>query len=293
VFAALLTVVLTGLPMPGEAEAQAFTANFERGETLYSRGDYGAAVTLFREADRLKVTPEVAYDLARSFEKLGDLAFTTLYDRLYVARAPDASDAPDISERVNRTLNRAEDEGRSFVEVFSPGATSLTVAGRRFPAPPAALFLPPGEYVIEGAFSGGVKTMKLQVRAGRVSTVWFEPMRPPVRMEEPAPERALHVERPAAPTRGPSGVRVASYVALGLGAAALIGGAVAGGLASADATRSQDLLLTVREATDVAERSNAKATAANVLFVAGGVVAAAGGVLFVVSLPGPGEESKP
>ncbi|MBL8934854.1 MAG: hypothetical protein JNM69_09885 [Archangium sp.] len=291
VFALLASVaVLSALPMPGEAEARRFDEAFERGEALYSKGDYGAAISLFREADRLKVTPEVAFDLARSYEKLGDVAFTTLYDRLYVARAPDATDAQDLSIRVSRTLSNAEEDGKSYVEVFSPGATSLTVAGRHFPAPPAALFLAPGEYLVEGTFrAGAVKTMKLQVRAGRLTSAWFEPLKPPLlKADEPAPPEAVRVEQPVAPATGPSGARIASYVALGVGAAALGAGLVTGALANADAARAADLALTVREARGAAADANGKATIANVLFVAGGLAAVTGGVLFVVSMPEPG-----
>lgn len=281
--------VLSALPMPGEAEAQRFDEAFERGEALYGKGDYGAAISLFREADRLKVTPEVAFDLARSFEKLGDVAFTTLYDRLYVARAPDATDAQDISIRVSRTLSNAEEDGKSYVEVFSPGATSLTVAGRHFPAPPAALFLAPGEYVVEGTFRAGTKTMKLQVRAGRSTSAWFEPVKPPlIKADDQAPPDSVRIDKPVTQPTGPSGARIASYVAMGVGAAALGAGLITGAMANADATRAADVALTVREARGAAADSNGKATIANVLFVAGGVAAVTGGVLFLVSMPEPG-----
>lgn len=286
--------VLSALPMPGEAEAKRFDEAFERGEALYGKGDYGAAISLFREADRLKVTPEVAFDLARSFEKLGDVAFTTLYDRLYVARAPDATDAQDVAIRVSRTLSNAEEDGKSYVEVFSPGATSLTVAGRHFPAPPAALFLAPGEYVVEGTFrNGATKTMKLQVRAGRTTSAWFEPVKPPlIKADEQAPAEAVRVSTPVTPPTGPSGARIASYVAMGVGAAALAAGLVTGALANADAQRAADVALTVREARSAAADSNGKATVANVLFVAGGVSAVTGGVLFLVSMPEPGMKER-
>jgi hypothetical protein len=281
--------VVTALPMPGEAETKRFNDSFERAEALYSKGEYGAAIALFREADRMKVTPEVAFDLARSFEKLGDVEFTALYDRLYLQRAPDASDAREITARLERTLSREEDEGRSLLEVFSPGALSLTIAGHHFPAPPAALFLPPGEYIVEGLFDRSTKRQTVQVKVGQVTTVWFEPMRPPLVVAavgaEPA---AVDVVKPATPVAGPSRTRLASYIAMGLGAAALGTGLVMGALASADASRAADRALTVREAREAAESSNGKATVANVLFIAGGVAAATGGALFVISMPEPG-----
>ncbi|MCU0698653.1 MAG: hypothetical protein MUC96_19300 [Myxococcaceae bacterium] len=287
VFVSLL--VMSAVPMPGEAEARRFSEAFERGEALYSKGDYGAAIALFREADRMKVTPEVAFDLARSFEKLGDVAFTVLYDRLYLSRAPDASDSREVSSRLQRVLARAEDEGVGFLEVFAPGATSLVVNGRAFAEPPAALFLAPGEYVIEGTFRAGPKKQRVNVSLGEVTTVWFEPVRPPLVKADEAPEAAIGVrEGPAAP-RG-NGLRISAWVLLGLGVATLGAGVAMGALASGDASRAADKNLTVREATLAARESNEKATIANVLFGAGGVVAATGATLFVISIPGPSEK---
>ncbi|MDP3233798.1 MAG: hypothetical protein Q8N26_13540 [Myxococcales bacterium] len=281
--------MISALPMPGDAETKRFNDSFERAEALYSRGEYGAAIALFRDADRMKVTPEVAFDLARSFEKLGDVEFATLYDRLYLQRAPDASDAKEIVARVERTLSREEDDGQSLLEVFSPGALSLTIAGRHFPAPPAALFLPPGEYVVEGAFSRGTKRQTVQVKLGEVTTVWFEPVRPPLVAADVSAEPAVvDVVKPVTPVAGPSGTRIAAFIAMGLGAAALGTGLVMGALASSDASRSADRALTVREAREAAAASNGKATVANVLFIAGGVAAATGGALFVISMPEPG-----
>ncbi|MBE2248290.1 MAG: hypothetical protein IAE78_02000 [Myxococcus sp.] len=284
--------VVSALPMPGDAETARFNDAFERAEGLYSRGEYGAAIALFREADRLKVTPEVVYDLARSYEKLGDLEFTTLYDRLYLARAPDASDARDIASRVERTLARAEDDGHSLLEVFAPGAASLTVAGRHYPAPPLALFLAPGAYVVEGVFPSGTRRLSVQVKLGQVTTVWFEPVPPPLlAASTAAAQAAVVVEEKVTAPAGPTGARVASYVALGLGAAALGAGLLVGAAANADAGRAADKALTVREAQDAAAASNGKATVANVLFVAGGVAALTGGVVFLFSMPEPGMRS--
>jgi hypothetical protein len=286
-FVSLLVTSATPAPMPGPAEERRFEQAFERAEALYSKGDYGGAVALFKEAERVKVTPEVAFDLARSFEKLGDVAFTVLYDRLYLTRAPDAADAKEVAGRVRRVLARAEDEGMGFLEVFAPGAAALVVNGRAYAEPPAALFLAPGEYVVEAAFRAGPKKQRVSVSLGEVTSVWLEPVRPPMVTADIAPEAAVrgYAGSPPAP------LRATGWVTLGVGVAALGAGLVLGVLASEDAQRAADKRLTVREATLAASESNGKATGANVLFVAGGVAAAVGGGLLVFSLPGPGERS--
>lgn len=293
--AVLASLAVTALPMPGDDEARRFDEAFTRAEALYSRGDYGAAITLFREADRLKVTSEVAYDLARSYEKLGDLAFTTLYDRLSVARAPEAADAPELLERVQRTLNRADDEGLGLLEVFCPVATAIVIDGRVFPLGPAAMFLPAGDHRVEADFAGGPHRVTVKVRAGRVATTFLDPVRTPLLAADvPLPAAVAAVTTPVvvkAQASPRAGAHLAGLIALAVGAAAFSTGLVVGALASADAARATDKTLTVSEASLAAAGSNGKASMANVLFIAGGIVAAGGGLLFVLTLPSPGEPS--
>ena len=128
-------------PMPGDAESQRFKAAFERGEAHFQKGDFGAAIASFKEADRARVTPEVAYDLAKCFEKLGDEAYTTFYYRLYMRRAPSAPDTLDVAEKVGTTLARLESEGQGFLEFDAPRANTVTLLGHKYPEPPVALFL--------------------------------------------------------------------------------------------------------------------------------------------------------
>ena len=127
---ALLLTLTTNpgeVTMPGAAEQERFKVYFTQGETLYQQGDYGAAIWNFRQADSIRITPEVAFDLAKCHEKLNDVAFATFWYRQYLKRAPNATDALDVAERVGNVLARAEGEGRGLLEVTSPGATDLTV----------------------------------------------------------------------------------------------------------------------------------------------------------------------
>src|SRR5687768_7892831 len=166
--------------MPGAAEQERFKAYFTKGEELYTQGEYGAAIWNFRQADSIRLTPEVAFDLAKCHEKLGDVAFATFWYRQYLKRAPNASDALDVAERVGTVLARAEGEGRGLLEVVSPGAVDLNINKASFAEGPVAMFLAPGEYELSARFPSGVKTMVTQIRTGKTTPITFEPMPPPL-----------------------------------------------------------------------------------------------------------------
>jgi tetratricopeptide (TPR) repeat protein len=274
--------------MPGDAEAQRFKEAFERGEAHFAAGDYGAAIAAFRAAERARATPEVAYDLAKCHEKLQDDAYAVYYYRLYLRRAPNAPDTLEVAGWVGETLATIEAEGLGYLELDAPRADLVTVAGRRFPEPPVALFLPPGEYEVTASFPGGTKTMSVQLRTGKTTSVTFEPMAPPLLPVERALPEELLARGELEPRRGPSLTRVSAYAVLGVGLAALATGIALGAASAGDAARAGDRRLSVSEAQDFAEAANGKALGANVLFGVGGAALAGGALLFVFSLPEPG-----
>ncbi|GEM_PF-1621077 len=278
--------------MPGAAEKERFKGYFTQGEKLYSQGEYGAAIWNFRRADRQLATPEVIYDLAKCHEKIGDVAFATYYYRLYLRRAPGASDALDVAERVGSALSQGESNGRGLLELEVPGGRDIVVANRLYPEGPVAVFLAPGDYEITGIFPDGQKRVVAQLRTGKTTNLNFEPMAPPLlEAKEGAPEEAVTVRKPVA-SGGPSKLRVASYVVTGLAVAALAVGTVMGVMANGDAGRLRnDRTLNYTDAQALANSANSKGLMANVLWAAGGAAVAGGVVMFIVSMPEPGMRS--
>jgi hypothetical protein len=273
--------------MPGEAEAQRFRALFEQGELQYQRAEFGAAIASFREADRQRATPEVAYDLAKCHERIGDGAFMVYYYRLYLRRAPSAADGMEVAEHIGTALAKAESEGRGFLELEAMGATDIVVNGRTFPEPPVATFLAPGDYEVVAQFPNGRRGMTVQVRTGKTTSRVFEPLQPPLVGLERRPLELVQVK--AAPVPGPSRLRVASYVTATAALVALVTGATLGALAMADTSRIQaDHNLTVSEGQKLAAGASTKGVAANVLFGAGGAAVIGASAMFVFSMPEPG-----
>lgn len=285
----LVLMTVLSAPMPGEAESQRFKAAFERGEKHFQVGDYGAAIASFREADRIRVTAEVAFDLAKCFEKLNDEPYTIFYYRLYLRRAPNAPDTLDVAERVGNTIARLESEGQGFLELDAPRANAMTVNGHRYPEPPVALFLAPGDYEVTAEFPSGVKTMSVQIRTGKTTSITFEPLAPPmVPLENALSAEMIDKGLDAAPTPGPSKLRIASYAVFGAGVAALIGGIALGVASSADANAAKNMAQPVSQAQTLANAANGKAVGANLLFGIGGAAVAGGALMFVFSMPEPG-----
>lgn len=285
----IVVISVLSAPMPGEAESSRFKAAFERGEAHFQKGDFGAAIASFREADRARVTPEVAYDLAKCFEKLGDEPYTTYYYRLYMRRAPNAPDTLDVAEKVGTTIARLESEGQGFLELDAPRASTITLLGQRYPEPPIARFLAPGDYEVSAEFPNGPKKMSVQIRTGKTTSVSFEPLAPPmVPLENALSAELVAKGADAAPGVGPSPLRIGSYVVFGVGLAAVAAGIALGVSSGADAASAKNRNQSFSQAQGFADSANGKAVGANLLYGLGGAAAAGGVLMFIFSMPEPG-----
>jgi hypothetical protein len=287
-------VALISIGATGPTEQERFKAYFTQGEALYERGEFGAAIWNFRQADQLRVTPEVAFDLAKCHEKLGDRAFSTYYYRLYLHRSPKANDALEVAERIGAALAQAESEGRGLLEVESEVPGKATVNGQTFAEFPIALFLPPGDYEIAAQFPSGSRKLLGQIKTGKTTKVVFDAPAPPLLLANE--DKAYAPKAELAAQAGPSRreiMRVGSLAMFGASALALVGGTAFGLMSQGDANRYQTerSSLHVREASELVASANARASAANMLWAAGLAGAAAGGVLFVLSMPEPGLKS--
>ncbi len=270
-----------------------FKALFTKGEALYVAGDLGAAIWNFRQADGLLETSEVAYDLAKAYEKLGDDAYSTYYYRLYLRRAPQATDALDVAELVAEALARAEASGRGLLEMESAEVGSVVVQGKRFEELPAATFLPPGDCEVVATLRPGLVRKTAAIRTGKTTTVVLA-VTPPlvtVAVEPPTPAlRDLGVERRGGPWLTRERVHVGAVVGAAVGLTSLFAGIALGSMSASDVGRyrRERTQLTRREAEALAASANSKGTAANVLLIGGGLLTVAGGVTFAFTLPEPG-----
>jgi hypothetical protein len=268
--------------MPGAAEQERFKAYFTQGEQLYGQGEYGAAIWNFRQADRIRVTPEVAFDLAKCHEKLNDVAFATFYYRQYLKRAPNANDALDVAERVGTVLAKAEAEGRGLLEVMSPGAVDVAINKSSFAEAPVAVFLAPGEYEVTATFPSGVKKMVAQIRTGKTTPISFEPMPPPLL---DAAGSAVSVS--ASVSKPLNTVRLVSIPLMVIGAVGVGVGIPFMLMSQSEASRCcskmPDTTLNVSQRMQLAQDANSHATIGNLGTFVGLGVLAVGAVLLILT----------
>lgn len=285
----LLAALVVSAPMPGDEESARFKQYFEKGEALYGQKEYGMAVHLFRLADRRRVTPEVAYDLAKCHENLKDTPFSLYYYRLYMKRAPQAPDALNVADKVGKELSRLSGEKKGFLELEAARASTVTIAGKSYPEGPVAAFLPAGDYEVTATFPSGKKSMSVQVKAGQATTVDFEPQRPPLLAVESAlPEAAIAKGIDSGAQPGLSKSRIGAFALWGVAALAAGTGVVVGSMSSADAAQVNNKRLSFAQRQEYANSANSKGVVANSMFAVTGLAAVGGGVLFYFSLPEPG-----
>jgi hypothetical protein len=282
VFLGLLTTSALNASPEDEARFKAF---FTQGEKMYGAAEYGAAIWNFRQADLVKQTPEVAFDLAKAAEKIGDQAVATYWYRQYLKRAPSASDSISVAERIGQALSSAERDGKSLVEVSSPGAEQLALSNGRFLEDPMAMFVKPGDYSLSAKFPDGEKTMSVRVNPGTVTSVNFEPMAPPL-LDSGGAEVQTRLSKPFNKLKWVSFL-TAGVGVLGIGVGLPVGFVSQGHAAQCcSATADPSLNLTQRQ--QLAGQANTEAFTANALIFVGIGLVAIGATLFVLSLLGVG-----
>jgi len=297
-----LLLALSATPPPAQAPAQAvapalppeeaerFKALFTEGEQLFGKGDAAGAVRAFREADRIRQTPEVAWDLARCHEKLREPALVAYYYRQYLRRAPGAHDALEVAETLGNLLEHAEGEGQGLLELegSEPGAVELE-AGRVSGGLPQAAFLPPGDYAGQVRFTSGTQTFIVSMLTGKVTTLHLAP--PAANVAAPAgwaPSADLaRVQERGAAQRTRRLVHDGSLWALGAGVVGLAAGGAFGVLSLVDrqSLANGPGVLTVSEGQALASQAADRGMVASVLLVAGGAVTAVGAATFLFTLP--------
>jgi len=300
-----LALALSATPVPASAQppqqgaaaapadpAERFKALFTEGELLFGKGDAAGAVRAFREADRIRQTPEVAWDLARCHQKLGEPAMVAYYYRQYLRRAPKAQDALEVAETLGNLLEHAEAEGQGLLELegVEPGTVELE-AGRMGGGLPQAAFLPPGDYAGQVRFSAGTQTFIASLLTGKVTTLNMAP--PAANVAAPAgwaPSADLaRVQERGAAQRTRRFVHDASLVGLGVGAVGLAVGGAFGVLSQVDrqSLANGPGVLTVSEGRALAAQSADRGMLASIMLVTSGAATAVCAATFLFTLPEP------
>lgn len=218
---------------------------------LYEQGDYDAALDRFRRAHDLVGLTTTGLYTARTLEKLGRLVEASeLY--LEASRQELPPDAPEQHVTAKADARKAYEALQTRIPQLTidvenvPDGASATVSVDGTPVPPALIGVArptdPGDHVVEATVGGTKRSQRVSLAEGArerisldLSGTGVTPAPPSPMPPSPVPPPTPMPDEPDLQGTGGSSSAMATvgWVAIGLGGAGLLAGAIAGGLAIA------------------------------------------------------------
>jgi tetratricopeptide (TPR) repeat protein len=294
-FRLFLLTALLALPVAGGAAdpppdpAAAARAAYRKGADLYKAGKYREAIAAFEEADGLKPSPALQFNIGQAWEKLGDPAAALAAFARYLRLDPAAPNREAVQKTVKTLEARLAATGRQMLHVTTdPPGADLSVDGAPTGLAPLDAAYPPGPHAVSAAAPGRQTSRRdVVLPADRSLEVHLllEPGQDPAAA---APLAARPPDAPLEATRkdpAPQPVERKSWlgpvIAAGVGVVAAGAGIVMG----LQARNAQDALLAGgndrSQADALASKAKSDATAANVLYGVAGAAVLTGGVLAI------------
>jgi hypothetical protein len=142
-------MALPGLSSTAHAQTEEQLARartlFTEGQAAYDAGRFQEAVTKMREAYDITHSAELAFNVARVYERMSEYADAVRYFRIYLREGqPDAEVRADVEARIE-ALRAAERRSRDQVFTAPPSDDELTREARTFFTRGVAMFRR-GEY---------------------------------------------------------------------------------------------------------------------------------------------------
>jgi len=281
-------IVALSYATPAQADPAAAKEHFDKASAAYREGRYAEAVDAFLKAYEHDPAPDLIYNVAQAYEKAGELPNALRSYRQYLRLAPQAEDRATVEVRMRNLEKRLQAKGVQQVSVLStPSGASVVLDGKEVGKTPFTTEIAPGKHELVLSHPDHPDTtkqfvlapdrsMELDIALGGSSAPAGEPARGAEPLMPPGePMRD-------APPDGPA-VRAPTWIALGVGAAAL-GGALAFELARRGAEDDADASRTQIEHRDHYDRMESRQTTARILAGVGAVAVVAGGVLLAIDL---------
>jgi hypothetical protein len=221
---ALITTVAAAAPPPDDATMITARTIAKEGLDLYDGGKYQEALGRFMQADALVHAPTMLLMAARSLDKLGRLVeaaekYAAASQMVIDEGASDAFRAAVVNAGTERAALVVRIPSVVIIVAAPVGATpalkidgvaiSTTAAGQK-------KLVDPGAHSIEASASGVVATASVTLKEGESQSVELS---------------LVPAGSPSSPSSPSSPLRTVGWVAIGVGAAGVVLGAVTGGLA--------------------------------------------------------------
>jgi hypothetical protein len=295
---AALAGVLGTSTAHGQPEVAAAAELFQRGLADMMAGRYDVGCPALADSYRLDPRPGTLFTLAECQNKAGKVASAVKgyqdFLKLVAALSPALQEKQKARQVVaNEQLAALEPRVPQLTLVLPPDAPAGTVVKRdglvvEAASLDVAVRLDPGEHVISAQPPGkAAYETRLQLAPSEQKRVVVE-LGPPS-----APPPVPTTPEPSEPADDGSVLRMAGLVTGGVGAAALLVGAITGGLAmSENGTAEENCTGTVcnQEGLDAIDRTRPLGNASTACFVIGGVGVAAGVLMYLLA-PSPDSET--
>lgn len=213
ILAAGLAMLIPSLPRAQTPIDMAKT-HYASAVAYYGRGQYKEAVREFKAAYNLSRKPDLLYNIAQCWERLGDLSQSISYYNRYLTESPKAADAEKVKLRIESLKRRLE--RTAIVLKGGPPGAAVFLNGKKIGFLPMSspVKLKPGIHKVAVRKKGFVSFRSTVVAAaGRTVMVNVDMAKVDGRPVH-APRRPFWKRR-----------RIWTWVTLGLGTAALAAGA--------------------------------------------------------------------
>jgi tetratricopeptide (TPR) repeat protein len=270
------TLALILVLLPAAASAQDARTLFQRGQAAYETGDYAAAIEAWDQAYALDPRPLLQYNLAQAHERLGDLPQAVAAYRRFLENAPpDGPNVPTARARLASLEQRLASTGIRLTGGVEGAVILVDGEDRgRLPRPDPLPVSAGSHRVVVRAPGHRDFVSNVVVSGGQVLDIAVE-------MSAEAGAEGASAD---ASSGGGGGVSPVGIALVAAGGAALVAGAVTGGLAVSSASSAQ------AHDDDDARSARTLAIATDVLVPVGVAAAAVGVVLMLVLDEGGAEE---
>ena len=259
-----------------QAEKQA-RASFQEAVEKFDAGDYEGAVALFRKAYELNPSWKIFYNIGQCEAALKRHGEALDAFEQYLSEGGDEVEVKRREEVLAEVARLRQMSGS--IEIAAPEGATIWVGGverGRAPLPGRIRVAAGVDHAVRVELDGEV-LLDRAVRVGGEENLLVDANPRP---QEPAPVAAE--DGKAIRDRK---VRTAGWIAVGVGAAALVGGAITGGLALSADKSIQDACpggVCTSEKRGEVDRRDALALTTDILIPAGAAIAVTGAVLLIV-----------
>lgn len=274
-----------------EARRSEALSAFRQGVAAYEQGDYSRAVVHFLRADSAMPSAAFSFNIARAYDRLGDVANSLEWYRDYLRRAPDASDRDAVLALIEERQIALQEMGLQQLSIFSePNGASIAIDGKPVGVTPWTGEVVPGAHTLalsHPTFETHTKTVYLPASEALDVVVVLDQLRQPPPRERPAPGPA-----PVQSSRPTRSTTLWPWITMGAGGAAL---AAAGGFEIARRSSEADArnASTQVARADAYDEMSGRQSVARVLGIVGGGLLVAGGVWWALDLRSTESSAKP